>query len=107
MFTYALLRGIRKGFIPAKEYKPVALDGYSLLKNKFLSHNANGTLNWEGTVQVGSLSGNGTFEVGLPPWSYRNCANFGSITSLSQLSRTITRVLGLSCMPATSWRRTE
>ncbi|KAL4738087.1 glycosyl hydrolase [Aspergillus similis] len=62
MFTYALLRGIRKGFISAKEYKPVALDGYSLLKNKFLSHNANGTLNWEGTVQVGSLSGNGTFE---------------------------------------------
>ncbi|KAL3433369.1 glycosyl hydrolase [Aspergillus tetrazonus] len=62
MFTYALLRGIRKGFIPAKEYKPIALDGYSLLKNEFLSHNANGTLNWEGTVQVGSLSGNGTFE---------------------------------------------
>ncbi|KAL4749481.1 hypothetical protein BDW72DRAFT_178129 [Aspergillus terricola var. indicus] len=62
MFTYALLRGIRKGFIPAKDYKTVALDGYSLLKNEFLSHNANGTLNWEGTVQVGSLSGNGTFE---------------------------------------------
>ncbi|KAL4994393.1 glycosyl hydrolase [Aspergillus recurvatus] len=62
MFTYALLRGIRKGFIPAKEYKRVALDGYSLLENEFISHNANGTLNWEGTVQVGSLSGNATFE---------------------------------------------
>ncbi|KAL4987763.1 glycosyl hydrolase [Aspergillus falconensis] len=62
MFTYALLRGIRKGFIPAKEYKSVALEGYSLLENEFVSHNANGTLNWEGTVQVGSLSGNGTFE---------------------------------------------
>ncbi|KAL4972247.1 glycosyl hydrolase [Aspergillus desertorum] len=62
MFTYALLRGIRKGFIPANQYKRVALDGYSLLKNEFISHNANGTLNWEGTVQVGSLSGNATFE---------------------------------------------
>ncbi|OJJ52978.1 hypothetical protein ASPSYDRAFT_565241 [Aspergillus sydowii CBS 593.65] len=62
MFTYALLRGIRKGFIPANEYSEVAQSGYSLLKNEFLSRNANGTLNWEGTVEVGSLSSNGSFE---------------------------------------------
>ncbi|RDW84009.1 glycoside hydrolase family 88/105 protein [Aspergillus mulundensis] len=62
MFTYALLRGIRQGFIPAREYRGVALDGYSLLRDEFVSRNANGTLNWEGTVQVGSLSGNGSFE---------------------------------------------
>lgn len=65
MFTYALLRGIRKGFIPANEYSEVAQSGYSLLKNEFLSRNANGTLNWEGTVEVGSLSSNGSFEVGF------------------------------------------
>ncbi|BCS25556.1 glycoside hydrolase family 88/105 protein [Aspergillus puulaauensis] len=62
MFTYALLRGIRNGFISASEYSEVAQSGYSLLKNEFLSHNANGTLNWEGTVEVGSLSSNGSFE---------------------------------------------
>jgi len=65
MFTYALLRGIRNGFISAGEYSEVAQSGYSLLKNEFLSHNANGTLNWEGTVEVGSLSSNGSFEGGL------------------------------------------
>lgn len=65
MFTYALLRGIRNGFISASEYSEVAQSAYSLLKNEFLSHNANGTLNWEGTVEVGSLSSNGSFEVGL------------------------------------------
>ncbi|KAL5335688.1 glycosyl hydrolase [Aspergillus crustosus] len=62
MFTYGLLRGIRKGFIKSTDYKKVAQKGYNLLKNDFLSHNANGTLNWEGTVQVGSLGSNGTFE---------------------------------------------
>ncbi|KAL4904219.1 hypothetical protein BDW74DRAFT_33013 [Aspergillus multicolor] len=62
MFTYALLRGVRQGFIPAREYGGVARDGYALLTEEFLSANANGTLNWEGTVQVGSLSGNGSFE---------------------------------------------
>ncbi|OJJ08944.1 hypothetical protein ASPVEDRAFT_144870 [Aspergillus versicolor CBS 583.65] len=62
MFTYALLRGIRKGFIPANEYSEVAQSAYSLLENEFLSHNANGTLNWEGTVEVGSLSSNGSYE---------------------------------------------
>ncbi|KAL4868958.1 hypothetical protein BDV12DRAFT_168661 [Aspergillus spectabilis] len=62
MFTYGLLRGIRKGFIKEKDYKRVAQRGYSLLKNEFLSKNNNGTLNWEGTVQVGSLGSNGTFE---------------------------------------------
>lgn len=62
MFTYALLRGIRNGFISASEYSEVAQSAYSLLKNEFLSHNANGTLNWEGTVEVGSLSSNGSFE---------------------------------------------
>ncbi|KAL4955487.1 glycosyl hydrolase [Aspergillus filifer] len=62
MFVYALLRGIREGFIPAAEYEATALLGYDTLVNDFVTHNANGTINFEGTVEVGSLSGNGTFE---------------------------------------------
>ncbi|KAL2863128.1 glycoside hydrolase family 88/105 protein [Aspergillus lucknowensis] len=62
MFTYGLLRGIRKGFLRASEYGETAQKGYSLLVEEFVSHNANGTLNWEGTVEVGSLSSNGSFE---------------------------------------------
>lgn len=63
MFTYALLRGIREGFLPKSEFEGVAKNGYGLLEDEFVSRNTNGTLNFEGTVQVGSLSGNGTFEV--------------------------------------------
>ncbi|CEL11454.1 Putative Unsaturated rhamnogalacturonan hydrolase (Eurofung) [Aspergillus calidoustus] len=62
MFTYGLLRGIRKGFLKEKDYGKVARRGYETLKREFISTNVNGTLNWEGTVQVGSLGSNGTFE---------------------------------------------
>ncbi|KAL4801769.1 glycosyl hydrolase [Aspergillus unguis] len=62
MFTYAMLRGIREGFISAEEYEGVALKGYDLLTSEFVSVNNNGTINFEGTVQVGSLSGNASFE---------------------------------------------
>lgn len=63
MFTYGLLKGIRKGYIPKKDYLGAAKRGYNLLKKDFVSKNANGTLNFEGTVEVGSLSSNGSFEV--------------------------------------------
>ncbi|KAI6886958.1 hypothetical protein KC334_g15517, partial [Hortaea werneckii] len=42
--------------------------GYDLLTDRFVEFNANGTLLWEGTVSVGSLSGNGTYQyyIGVP-----------------------------------------
>lgn len=63
MFTYGFLKGIRNGFLEESEYSQVADKGYKLLVDRFVSKNDNGTLNWEGTVEVGSLSSNGSFEV--------------------------------------------
>ncbi|KAE8327840.1 Six-hairpin glycosidase-like protein [Aspergillus sergii] len=62
MFTYGFLKGIRNGFLEESEYAQVADNGYKLLVDRFVSKNDNGTLNWEGTVEVGSLGSNGTFE---------------------------------------------
>lgn len=63
MFTYGFLKGMRKGYLEKRDYMGAAKRGYNLLKNDFVSKNANGTLNFEGTVEVGSLSSNGSFEV--------------------------------------------
>ncbi|KAF5865979.1 hypothetical protein ETB97_001557 [Aspergillus alliaceus] len=62
MFTYGFLKGIRKGYLKRGDYYLDALKGYKFLVERFLSKNDNGTLNWEGTVEVGSLSSNGSFE---------------------------------------------
>lgn len=64
-FTWSFLRGIRLGLLPSK-YKTTALKGWEIIKNKYIKKNADGTLNWEGTVEVGSLNSNGTFEVSIP-----------------------------------------
>jgi rhamnogalacturonyl hydrolase YesR len=63
MFTYGFLKGMRKGYLKEKDYSRAATKGYGLLVDEFISKNGNGTLNWEGTVEVGSLSSNGSFEV--------------------------------------------
>lgn len=64
MFTFGLLRGIRLGFLSEKEYLPAAEVGYKTLVDRWVTENPNnGTLNWEGTVQVGSLSSNASYEV--------------------------------------------
>ncbi|KAI9038250.1 glycoside hydrolase family 88/105 protein [Aspergillus affinis] len=62
MFTYGFLKGIRKGYLKSKDYKGAADKGYKTLLEEFVGKNDNGTLNWEGTVEVGSLSSNGSFE---------------------------------------------
>ncbi|KAB8076093.1 glycosyl hydrolase [Aspergillus leporis] len=62
MFTYGFLKGMRKGYLKEKDYSRAATKGYGLLVDEFISKNGNGTLNWEGTVEVGSLSSNGSFE---------------------------------------------
>ncbi|KAH8430955.1 glycoside hydrolase family 88/105 protein [Aspergillus melleus] len=62
MFTYGFLKGIRKGYLKKKDYGKAAEKGYQGLVDGFVDVNKNGTLNWEGTVEVGSLSSNGSFE---------------------------------------------
>ncbi|KAI5365291.1 putative six-hairpin glycosidase superfamily, glycosyl hydrolase, family 88 [Septoria linicola] len=68
MFTYGMLQGIQDGYLSSEEYYPSATKGYELLTDKFVVENENGTLRWEGTVSVGSLSGNGSYEyyIGVP-----------------------------------------
>jgi rhamnogalacturonyl hydrolase YesR len=68
MFTYGWLKGIKLGLLKKSEYYAPAKKGYSLLTSRFVKENDDGTLNWEGTVSVGSLSSNGTYEyyIGVP-----------------------------------------
>ncbi|KAH8674274.1 cell wall glycosyl hydrolase YteR [Xylariales sp. PMI_506] len=62
MFTFGLLKGMRLGYLSESGYLDAAVKGYNLLTERFVTENSNGTLNWEGTDQVGSLGSNGTFE---------------------------------------------
>lgn len=64
MFTFSLLKAVRKDYI-GEEYIPPAMKAYELMVDRFVATNASmGFLNWEGTVIVGSLDGNASFEVG-------------------------------------------
>lgn len=72
MFTLGWLQGMRLGLLDEEEYRDAAAKAYSLLTTKFVREDDQGLLNWEGTVEVGSLSSNGTYEVSF--WSKRrNC----------------------------------
>lgn len=62
MFAAGWLQGIRAGLLDKAEYLDVARKAYDLLIDRFVKENADGTLNWEGTVEVGSLSSNGSYE---------------------------------------------
>lgn len=65
MFVYAILKGVRKGYLGSEYIAPMK-KGYEYLAETFVAHNGtNGTVNWEGTVLVGSLGSNATFEVCL------------------------------------------
>jgi rhamnogalacturonyl hydrolase YesR len=63
MFTWGWLKGIKLGFLDEVEYLDAAMKAYALMTERFVKENPDGTLNWEGTVEVGSLSSNGTYEV--------------------------------------------
>ncbi|KAF2120611.1 glycosyl hydrolase-like protein family 88 [Lophiotrema nucula] len=67
MFTYGYLKAIRTGLLEAS-YQETALRAYNLMVEKFVKRDANGTLSWEGTVEVGSLDGDGSYEyyIGVP-----------------------------------------
>ncbi|KAI9148170.1 rhamnogalacturonyl hydrolase [Paramyrothecium foliicola] len=63
MFTFGFLRGIRLGYLSEQDYLPTAQRGYEALVGRWVTENTkDGTLNWEGTVEVGSLSSNGSYE---------------------------------------------
>ncbi|KAF9872466.1 cell wall glycosyl hydrolase [Colletotrichum karsti] len=61
MFSYGLLRGVRDGLLDVK-YKDVGLKAYNLLVNDFIRDDKNGSISFLGTVQVGSLNSNASFE---------------------------------------------
>jgi hypothetical protein len=45
------------------EYKETAVKAWDLMIDEFVQYEKNGTLSWTGTVEVGSLSGNASYEV--------------------------------------------
>ena len=63
MFTYGLLAGLREGWLDEAEYAVPAANAYKALIDDFVVENANGTLTWEGTVEVGSLGSDASFKV--------------------------------------------
>lgn len=62
MFTYGYLKGVRTGLLDAA-YRDTAVKAYDLMVQKFVKQEANGTLSWEGTVEVGSLNKDASYEV--------------------------------------------
>ncbi|KAF1829299.1 glycosyl hydrolase-like protein family 88 [Decorospora gaudefroyi] len=67
MFTYAYLKGIRLGLLN-EDYRKTAVKAWDLLLDEFIQYEKNGTLSFTGTVTVGSLSGNASYEyyTGVP-----------------------------------------
>lgn len=62
MFTYGYLKGVRTGLLD-EGYRDVAQKAYDLCIERFVKKESDGNLSWEGTVEVGSLSSNGSYEV--------------------------------------------
>jgi rhamnogalacturonyl hydrolase YesR len=61
MFAYSYLKGVRLGLLDA-EYTSTALKAWDLMINEFVQYEKNGTLSWTGTVEVGSLKGDASYE---------------------------------------------
>ena len=113
MFVYGLFKALRMGYLEGEKYEGAATSGYGLLTGEFAKEDAgDGSLDWEWTVQVGSLSSNGTFEVcgflflnffslrlGVKlkgAWFADFFDAWNSITRASRCSRTISR----ACRPS-------
>lgn len=63
MFTFGWLRGLNLGILSKETYGEVAATAYQAMIDLFVTENDDGTINWEDTVEVGSLGSNATFEV--------------------------------------------
>lgn len=72
MFVWALLRGVRLGYLDDASFSDSSFNGtgyadvgrraYGYLRDTFVVDNGNGTLGWNGTVSVCSLNSTATFE---------------------------------------------
>jgi rhamnogalacturonyl hydrolase YesR len=78
MFTWAILAGVRQGYLPNStdtsgvsnttalssnaSYADVARRAYGYLTDTFVVHNGNSTLGWNGTVSVCSLNSTASYE---------------------------------------------
>lgn len=62
MFTYGWLKGLNEGLL-GEDHLEAAKNAYEAMIDLFVTENDDGTINWEGTVEVGSLGSNATFEV--------------------------------------------
>ncbi|QSZ34386.1 hypothetical protein DSL72_005978 [Monilinia vaccinii-corymbosi] len=61
MFVYALLKGVRMGYL-GSEYVAPMKKAYAYIAKTFVAFNGtNGSVNWEGTVSVGSLKSDASF----------------------------------------------
>ena len=69
MFTYGLLKGVRTGLLDGR-LRDTASKAWGLMLDEFVKYEKNGTLSWEGTVEVGSLSGDASYEVSEVPDPY-------------------------------------
>ncbi|WYZ36847.1 hypothetical protein EsH8_II_000353 [Colletotrichum jinshuiense] len=61
MFAYGLLRGVRDGLLDAR-YEAVGLRAYDLLVADFVREDAGDLISFLGTVRVGSLNSDASFE---------------------------------------------
>ncbi|KAJ8082576.1 hypothetical protein PM082_008431 [Marasmius tenuissimus] len=64
MFVYSLLKGVRLGYIKDTDGSIVAAakKAYGYMTANWVVEKSDGTMDWLNTVEVGSLSGNGTYE---------------------------------------------
>lgn len=66
MFTYALFKGARLGYLPSNQTtaaQRIAERAYEYLTEAFVVYETAGTLGWNGTVSVCSLNSTATYEV--------------------------------------------
>lgn len=66
MFTYALFKGARLGYLPINETTPaqrLAEKAYEYLTEAFVVYETDGILGWNGTVSVCSLNSTATYDV--------------------------------------------
>ncbi|KAM0333946.1 hypothetical protein ACHAQA_000963 [Verticillium albo-atrum] len=85
MFTFGLLKGLRLGILPKEEFTETAAKAYRGMVDSFVTENDDGTLNWEGTVEVGSLGSNATFQYYSSIKTRRNDLRGGGVFMLAAL----------------------
>lgn len=87
MFVYALMKGVRMGFLDEEMYVGVAKRAYGYIKDTFVVQDGNGTLRWDGTVGVCSLNSSATYQVSYGLIGVkRNCANCCVVLCYAALS---------------------